>query len=739
MSGVEVVAVVACVAAVISAYQDGSKVFQDIKKKWRERRSSHPQAASATDLDFSLQRSREDILTQWNGHVGRLGHRFEVGDEIAQATMKDILIGLQLALLTHLRENGVHLDIFALLNVSDLSRARTISALHELYQRLAQQAPIPWHMTSPVAPGLPYIEPGSGIARYIGVIETLSSSQPPPEQISYSTSGTGGRPNTYYSSSPFYSPYYSPSGAVNPQGQVLPGSISSSPPEMSTHRPSVDAISPRERRASAFSSISSTFSTWLRDRRRSSTESNERDEIAAISGLPSPPPTSHQEAFINTEASAPRPIPQPTRAELDAPLENEILRENPWMSVIEERVQLEQELQDTQPQRHRHHNYQTDIQSQSQTHPQTPHRDSTHGFLTPPLTRQSNPIPTTNLNPNPTPRATPSIHSDISNDSGSSNRSSEITLLQLNPRISLWPPNRNNDYAGFCKGAWKQNSGFEGFKVHSVPIGYYSLVPKWKCVNCFFDMPMASASASNSGSGSSSSGSARFDEKVYTHSASKIRYRWSFLAKSHIASKTRPVPSTAGGGAGSVAAAKIGTFGLPFSPTSSNDYYPTINYDNSGTISPSNTWTSQSPQLFTEFPNSQIQHTEPTTCKVPTNPNTNANATALNENFQRYNCPPETQNYDSPDMTDEELELYWKMLKDTEITTLSDQLSYPVPSNVDISNPDHQREQCGSTDCNPNPQDERCRLHRGSGTGDDEGSSGTRIPGYDLYMSSFFM
>lgn len=127
------------------------------------------------------------------------------------------------------------------------------------------------------------------------------------------------------------------------------------------------------------------------------------------------------------------------------------------------------------------------------------------------------------------------------------------------------------------------------------------------------------------------------------------------------------------------------------------------------------------------------------TCNVPTNPNTNANATTLNENFQRYNCPPETQNYDSPDMTDEELELYWKMLKDTEIATLSDQLSYPVPSNVDISNPDHQREQCGSTDCNTTPQNERCRLHRGSGTGYDKGRSGTRIPGYDLYMSSFFM
>lgn len=48
---------------------------------------------------------------------------------------------------------------------------------------------------------------------------------------------------------------------------------------------------------------------------------------------------------------------------------------------------------------------------------------------------------------------------------------------------------------------------------------------------------------------------ARFDEKIYTHTASQIRYRWSFLAKSHIARKTR---------VNSGDAAKIGTFGCMF-------------------------------------------------------------------------------------------------------------------------------------------------------------------------------
>lgn len=589
MSGVEVIAVVACVAAgkeycshsatrlqayiymtVISAYHDGSAVFQEVRKKWRERRTPHPQAASSTaiDLENSLQRSRVDILTQWNGHVGRLGQRFEVGDEIAQATMKDILIGLQITLLTHLREDGAHLDIFALLNISDLSRARTISAMHELYQRLAQTAPIPWQMMSPVAPGLPIIEPHSGLAQYIGVINTLSSSQAPTEQHSY--------PAGFY-----YSPGQPPPGQI--PGRVFTGSISSSPPEITSasHRPSVDAGSPRDRGDRRFSSISSTFN-WLRDRRRSSVESSDRSErddrsdIAAFSGLPSGVPTGlpspPQSSYV--EPSGARQIPQRRPSELEAPVEQNVLSENPWISVIEEKEQEREDynlihgqqghhghtydynyspshMQQYQnlPQQHHDHNQKQQQQQQQQQAPVPGYRP---GLKTPPPTQHiSNP----NLG---VPRAppTPSIHSDVSLDSGSSNRS-DVIILPLSTTVALWPPSRSNDYAGFCKGAWKQNSGFEGFKVHSVPIGYYSLVPKWKCVSCFFEMPMASTdSHSNSQSQSRGNGSndASFDQKVYTHAASKIRYRWSFLAKSHIARKTRNNGD----------ASRIGTFGCMF-------------------------------------------------------------------------------------------------------------------------------------------------------------------------------
>ncbi|KAJ5767574.1 hypothetical protein N7533_000157 [Penicillium manginii] len=447
MSGVEVIAVVACVAAVISAYHDGSAVFQEVRRKWRERRNSHPQAASSTaiDLENSLQRSRVDILTQWNGHVGRLGQRFEVGDEIAQATMKDILIGLQITLLTHLREDGAHLDILALLNVSDLSRARTISAMHELYQRLAQTAPIPWQMMSPVAPGLPIIEPQSGLAQYIGVISALSSSQAPSEQHSY--------PAGFY-----YSPGQPAPGTMS--GRVFTGSLSSSPPEITSasHRASIDTGNSRDRSERRFSSFSSTFNSWLRDRRRSSVESSDRSErddrsdIAAVSGLPSGTPTGlpspPQTSYM--EPSGARPIPRRRPPGLETPVEQNVLSENPWISVIEEKEQERADYdliygqQDRQDQSYPYHYSPSQMQ-----HYQNPQQHHHQQQQPPPPTQHT---PNINLSVSKAP-PTPSIHSDMSLDSGSSNRSaSDIIPLPLSTTVALWPPSRSNDYAGFCKG-----------------------------------------------------------------------------------------------------------------------------------------------------------------------------------------------------------------------------------------------------------------------------------------------
>lgn len=483
----------------IAAYHDGSAVFQDIRKRWQERHNPHPQASLATDLEHSLQRSRDDILGQWNGYVGLLGRRFEVADGIAVATMNDILIGLQMTLLTQLPDNGAQLDIFVLLNASDLSRTRTISTMHELYQRLAEGEYAHWQMTSPVASGLPTIDPASELARFMGMISPLSSKSEPQSHRTSTYAQSGKSP-----------------------GRVLTGSISSLPSEIPTNsKLSVDSTSVREKRTSkalTYGSLSSAFSNWLRDRRHSSVESSERDdhsEIAALSDSRYPSPTFPAEG--SARSSTANLIPRMSTG-LEVPIDHDVLNENPWRSVMEERGQLE--LEDAEQVARRK---QKDIIAPQSL--QNPHLASS--LVTGPMSLSMN-------------------SSDNSNVTGKSNQSNESAFRPHNTAIVLWPPKKDNNYAGFCKGAWKQNAGFVGFKVHSIPVGYYNLVQKWKCVHCLFDMPMASDSR-----GSDS----RFEPKVFTHVHTGIRYRWSFLAKSHVASKTRPAAARP---------PRLGTFGCIF-------------------------------------------------------------------------------------------------------------------------------------------------------------------------------
>jgi hypothetical protein len=92
----------------------------------------------------------------------------------------------------------------------------------------------------------------------------------------------------------------------------------------------------------------------------------------------------------------------------------------------------------------------------------------------------------------------------------------------------LWPPNKANNYLGFCKGAWKVHTGFGGFKIHSEPgSGYYTQRSWLRCKECAFEAPMAKSSSSNP----------LFDESVRIHKPSGVRYRSEFLAKSHVPCK----------------------------------------------------------------------------------------------------------------------------------------------------------------------------------------------------------
>ncbi|KAJ5667744.1 uncharacterized protein N7477_006314 [Penicillium maclennaniae] len=522
MSGAEVIAVVACVAAVVSAYHDGGQLFRSIKEKWHNRRQ--PNHTSAIDLEWSLIRGSEDILTHWNIRAAHLGRRYEEGDAIAREQMKDIVITLQSALLTHLRYAEGHearLDMVKLLAASDRGRASTISVLHDLYQRQAQTAAVPWPIALPVGPSV--VDPASSLGYYMGLIDRQSSS-------------------------PLSDSRKRPGGGRALEGTSLPGMITGSPPESHGFARQTEPISPlsRDRRSSTFGSIGS----WWKDiRRRSSADATSVAEVESITRPASQAPVfpqiaSYEPEIREDEADA---IKQPPKAKrLNKPIEqDEITRElttNMWNHDTKSETDSETEFESAE---------EGDMPSFQRSLPTRDHSIA--------------PVPASirGLGPaasiaSPTIRfstqdraSAPSI---ASSDTTSSNPS---TYLPRAPNgISYWPPSKDNKYSGFCKGAWKLSSGMGGLKVHSEPVGYFTSSPKLRCYKCFFAMPLAKDSSRHDH---------RPDTNVYVHKATGIRYRWFFLAKSHVECKRADVemPNYA-----------LGTFGCIFCCAQRNEMAP---------------------------------------------------------------------------------------------------------------------------------------------------------------------
>jgi hypothetical protein len=76
MSGVEIIAIIACVAGVISAFDDGSKILRQIKKRRARRKALQPPAV----LEQSLQGAPQDIEREKALGIARCGQAFAIGD-----------------------------------------------------------------------------------------------------------------------------------------------------------------------------------------------------------------------------------------------------------------------------------------------------------------------------------------------------------------------------------------------------------------------------------------------------------------------------------------------------------------------------------------------------------------------------------------------------------------------------------------------------------------------------------
>lgn len=105
-------------------------------------------------------------------------------------------------------------------------------------------------------------------------------------------------------------------------------------------------------------------------------------------------------------------------------------------------------------------------------------------------------------------------------------------------------PCKDNNYWGFCKGAWAtREDPSKGLALTSRPEGMFSTSQVWQCRHCLLETSSCSVPHPTK----KNKTEAILDDRIHISTAG-IRYRWSFLAKSHV--KKTAYSSRGRGGAG---------------------------------------------------------------------------------------------------------------------------------------------------------------------------------------------
>ena len=137
----EAIAIIGCIAAVVSAYRDGGAIVDKIKQKRLAKKAPPPTRL----LEESLARGPRAVEEAKENGIERFGPKYAAGDKIALDSLKDILIDLQGSLLKHLRqaqEDDNMTDFTVLVDASDIGRIKTVTVLNELYMRVAMSATV---------------------------------------------------------------------------------------------------------------------------------------------------------------------------------------------------------------------------------------------------------------------------------------------------------------------------------------------------------------------------------------------------------------------------------------------------------------------------------------------------------------------------------------------------------------------------------------------------------------------
>ncbi|KAL8715022.1 MAG: hypothetical protein Q9220_000979 [cf. Caloplaca sp. 1 TL-2023] len=504
MSGLELVAVVACIGAIVSAYHDGAALVAQIKAKRRARREAlqngYLQELTTQELESSLHRGEGIVQSQFERDARRFGEKFRVGDQIACNALKDIIIHLQGQMIANLKiqwHQETICDFSALQDVSDSSQDRVVMVLLQLQQRIIMAGPVD-RMNPPSG----FWDPNA----VSGIKESQTAFS-----ITHSPTVQAPTPPNGYSQGPVVSRH--------PQG--------------STHSPPIPSYGMLPQPPSPPASSNSIFLAHNRS------QSDEKPKATTRKGFfgkmrkepvaPSEPIPKLSDAVLVPQYMLPTiqggqmsgngntRQASSNRASLTPSITSEYTDER----------RLTIGSNSTSP---RDGSSFADVDSSEFNPWAVP--EPTH---TSQISQDTKSIASSNLSHNSQDtRSTKSFKQPV--------QPSTVTVIashkgSISAKDLL--PSEANKYSGFCKGAWRLQIGDKkkAMEERQRPGTMYTAIKFWKCSRCNFEGRLVQLDKKTAG----------FDRQVML--ADGIQFRWAFLFKSHVECKSgapNPLKSTFG-------------------------------------------------------------------------------------------------------------------------------------------------------------------------------------------------
>lgn len=556
MSGMEVLAVVACVAAVCSAYHDGGELLEQVTVKRNARKVARRDALiddSTQDLRLSLTRGESVVQSQYDRDYRRFGAAFADGDSIAKDALKAIAVRLQAQVISSLKiqlQQDTYLDFTALQDVSDSSQDEAILVLMQLQQRIITSGPIE-HLKPPplfakpvLSDEKPPVPPLAPSRRVSGrpVAYPTSSNGSLPQENRYPLSSTHGRDER-----PQYMPLVERKG--QPQGTLMTHSgtrLSQRAPGVQYPRnpqrgTPVQDTSPSQHAQGYFADVFGDSSPGVSEGSMSSPPTYQELKIT--------PKVVTTITSSGNEKSEKSNFASVTKVKLFGTRP----KANPMTIAKNEPCRIQELDSSNTPKPSKllvHSRQPNDVLAPKvqklKDHPPPPptlasYRDSSFSALSETTTNSSyepSETPNSNCWVDQSLPITPATSRNPDSSSGPPTLRSSGTTYRvpaqanmtkcpnpINPRDLL--PSEANKFQGFCKGAWRAQIGDmkKAMEERQRPGGMYNAARFWQCTKCKFEGRLLMLDKKTKS----------VDRRVLT--AEGLQFRWDFLFKSHIETK----------------------------------------------------------------------------------------------------------------------------------------------------------------------------------------------------------